>query len=252
MAVTITVADIAQAARIGDSDAETAEITRLRAYAIAEIARHLGGAYATTADVVVDEACIRLCGFLYDCPTAPGSARYANALRNSGAARMLLPYRVHRAGAVKVTRPDDSGSPDAAASNPVVDVEIANDMLTVTYSDGSTAVFDLPAGGGGGAGPTLPRLRSAISDDTALTAAEVAAGTSSDSASITTPTWTGGVRYVFVGVPLAAHNITAITQGGFNVFGGFERSNDESDYKWWRTSAPQNVLGSGLVYGVVQ
>ena len=40
-------------------------------------------------------------GYLYDQPSAAGGAGYANAIRNSGAAPMLLPYRVHRAGSVR-------------------------------------------------------------------------------------------------------------------------------------------------------
>ena len=54
MAVTITVAELTAALRLNDTAEETAEVTRLLAY--------------------------------------------ANALRSSGAARMLLPYRIHRAG----------------------------------------------------------------------------------------------------------------------------------------------------------
>ena len=46
----------------------------------------------------MNEAVRRLAGFLFDQPEAGRSDGYSNALRNSAAARMLLPYRVHRAG----------------------------------------------------------------------------------------------------------------------------------------------------------
>ena len=100
MAVTITVAELASAVRIGDSTEETAQVTRLLAYATTAIERHLGDEYAVTPAAVVDEAVVRVVGYLYDQPTASRGAAFANAIRNSGAGRMLLPYVVHRAGPV--------------------------------------------------------------------------------------------------------------------------------------------------------
>ena len=72
---------------------------RLLEYSTALISQHLGAAaYATTPDAIVNEACVRLCGWLFDVPTAGGASRYANALRSSGAERELLPYVSHSAG----------------------------------------------------------------------------------------------------------------------------------------------------------
>ena len=37
---------------------------------------------------------IRLAAYLFDQPNAAAGAQFANGMRNSGAARILLPYRV--------------------------------------------------------------------------------------------------------------------------------------------------------------
>ena len=94
MAVTLTVAQLVGALRLSDSPEETAEATRLLAYASEAVVKHA----ANVPNVVANEAAIRLCGYLFDQPFTSRGSAYANGLRNSGAARMLLPYRVHRAG----------------------------------------------------------------------------------------------------------------------------------------------------------
>lgn len=98
MAVTLTQAALSAALRLGDSAEETAEATRLLAYATEAVSRHLGDAYADTPEAAVNESVVRLCGHLFDQPTSSRGMAHADALRNSGAAAMLLPYRVHRAG----------------------------------------------------------------------------------------------------------------------------------------------------------
>ena len=101
MAVTLTATDLASAIRIGSSAEETAQATRLLAYAVEAISRHLGTAYEDAPEAILNEAAIRLVGYMFDQPTAAGGASFANALRNSGAAAMLLAYRIHRAGSVR-------------------------------------------------------------------------------------------------------------------------------------------------------
>ena len=96
MAVTITVAELAAALRLGDSAEEVAEATRLLAFATETVQKHAPDAPA----VVQNEAVVRLSGYLFDQPLATRASGFANALRNSGAARMLLAYRVHGAGEV--------------------------------------------------------------------------------------------------------------------------------------------------------
>ena len=98
MAVTLQVADLAAALRVGSSTEETAEVTRLLAYCTEAISKHLGAAYADAPEVIVNEAVVRLAGYSYDKPDAPRGVGYAKALSNSGAGAILLPYRVHRAG----------------------------------------------------------------------------------------------------------------------------------------------------------
>ena len=94
MSVTITAAALAAAIRAGESSDETAEVTRLLAYATEAVER-----YAPDApDTVHNEATVRLSGYLYDQPNTSARAGYADALHNSGAASMLSVYRVHRAG----------------------------------------------------------------------------------------------------------------------------------------------------------
>ena len=94
MAVTITVAELRAALRLNDSTEETAEVTRLLAYATEAVEQHAPDA----SETAMNEAARRLSGYLFDMPEAAWGDAYSNALRNSGAARMLLPYRIHRAG----------------------------------------------------------------------------------------------------------------------------------------------------------
>ena len=144
MAVTLTVAEMLAALRLGDSAEETAEVERLLAYAALAVEQHAPSA----PDIAQNEAVRRLGGYLFDQPEAGRGAAYANALRSSGAARMLLPYKVHRAGYSDAVEAAQQAV--GTAGNPVVDVGYSGDVLTVTYSDGSTEDFTIAAGGGGG------------------------------------------------------------------------------------------------------
>lgn len=93
--VTLTDAQLAGALRLGDSTEELAEVTRLRTYAAEAVTRHAPAAPTATSN----EAAIRLASYLFDQPHTGRGAMYAAAMRNSGAAAILLPYREHRAGA---------------------------------------------------------------------------------------------------------------------------------------------------------
>ena len=104
MAIDLTLAQLVAALRLGTSAAETAEATRLLAYVYQAIQREAPDAPA----VISNEAAIRLAAYLYDQPTSSAGDQVANALRFSGAKGILLPYRVHRAGAVS----DDDKSDD--------------------------------------------------------------------------------------------------------------------------------------------
>ena len=94
MAVTLTQAELSAALRLTGEPEDIAEATRLLAYASLAVEK-----YAPDApDLVQNEGAIRVCGYLFDMPFAARSDGYANAMRNSGASRLLLPYRIHRAG----------------------------------------------------------------------------------------------------------------------------------------------------------
>ena len=82
-------------------------------------------------------------------PNAGRGLSFAHALRNSGAAAILLPYRIHRAGS--------TGEAIAAAQqavgtvgNPVIGVTVSGSDLVISFADGTTQTDPLPAGGGGG------------------------------------------------------------------------------------------------------
>ena len=94
MAVTLTIAELRAALRLNDTAEETAEVTRLLAYATEAVVKHAPDA----SETAMNEAVRRLSGYLFDQPEAARGDGYANAMRFSGAARMLLPYRIHRAG----------------------------------------------------------------------------------------------------------------------------------------------------------
>ena len=137
MAVTITGVKLRAALRLSASDIELAESARLLEYATAAVLKHAPDA----PTVVHNEAVVRLCGYLFDQPFASRSAAYAHALRNSGAAAIMLPYRVRRAGSVAeaIAVAGQSGS----AGNPVVNIQVAGDELVVTYADGTTVPVPL-------------------------------------------------------------------------------------------------------------
>ena len=168
MAVTLTVDALLAAMRLGDSADELAEATRLLDYST-EAVTH----YAPDApDVAHNEAVIRLASQMFDQPTATRGA-YSNAIRNSGAARMLLPYRIHRAGSTEDAIEVAQGAV-GTPGNPVINVAVSGDLLTVTFADGNTE--DYPIVAGGGTVDQIARDNAATAQDTANTADTVADG----------------------------------------------------------------------------
>ena len=180
MAVTLTQAELSAAIRLGDSTEEVAEATRLLAFTTEAISRHLGAAYETAPEVIVNEAAIRLAGYLFDQPNAGRGLSFANAGRNSGAWAILLPFRVHRAGS--------TGEAVAAAQeavgttgNPVTGLAITvSGKLEVIFADGATVELDLPAGMGGGVLDQTARDSAAAAQTAADSAAAAAAAAQSD------------------------------------------------------------------------
>ena len=60
MPITITVAEIAAAIRVGSEPEETAEVSRIRDYAVVAIMQYLGDAFDDVEDVVLNMACTLL------------------------------------------------------------------------------------------------------------------------------------------------------------------------------------------------
>ena len=143
MAVTLTTAELLAALRLGDTPEETTEGTRLLGYSTQTISDYLGSAYEGTPASVVNEACIRLSGHLFDQPYASRGTGFAASLANSGAGAILLPYRIHRAGSVAeaATLALQSGS----VGNPVTGIGIVGNELRITFQDRTTADVPLPA-----------------------------------------------------------------------------------------------------------
>ena len=141
MAVDISVAALLEALRLGTTEAETNQATRLLAYATAAVQKHAPEADST----IQNEAVVRLAGYLFDQPFTGRGPAFSNALRNSGSAAILLPWRIHRAGstaeAVAVAQMD-VGTP----GNPVTNVTVTGSVLTITFADGETSDEELPEG----------------------------------------------------------------------------------------------------------
>ena len=151
MAVTISVEELLAALRLGSSAAETAQATRLLSYATTAVTKHV----PICPDEIHNEYCIRLCAYLFDAPSAGRGAGFAHALRNSGAAAILLPYRVHRAGSV-AEAVQAAQEAVGTTGNPVTDVMVSGSTLTITFADGSTRDEVLPEGGVVGSGRLPP------------------------------------------------------------------------------------------------
>ena len=142
--VTITVAELQAALRLGDTAEEAAEVTRLLAYSTEAVSQYAPSATETA----MNEAVRRLSGYLFDQPEAGRGMAYANAMRSSGAGRMLLPYRVHRAGYAGAVA--EAQAALGSTGNPVVGLDVIGGELVVTFEDGSIDTLALPAGVGDG------------------------------------------------------------------------------------------------------
>ena len=143
MAVTLSVTAFIADARIGATAEELDLATRRLAYATEAVLKHAPNA----PDVIHDEAVSRLAGYLYDQPTLSGGPAFANAMRNSGAGTILLPYRVHGLGYADTV--EETNQAVGSVGNPVTGLSILADVLTVTFADGTTQELTLPAGSGG-------------------------------------------------------------------------------------------------------
>ena len=97
----LTVAQLREAIRAGNSARETAEITRLLTFAEGFVERYAG----TAPTAVRDEAAIRLAGYIFDSPAAAGMSRHSAIFLNSGAWGLLSSYKERRGLAVSTVDP---------------------------------------------------------------------------------------------------------------------------------------------------
>lgn len=207
MAVTIKVADALVAARIVvDGTKIPAPIltagTVLHASASAEITRHAPAA----PDAVANAALVRMLAHLWELDAASNPRGYQSALRNSGAAGSLAPWRSKRAGIIAevISETSETGGPGvdqtardaAAAAQQTADAaeqaaQAAGGIATANHNFLSTFVArvravveavvpawarmpDPPSGGGGGALADGSVTTAKLADD-AVTGRKIAA-----------------------------------------------------------------------------
>ena len=114
----------------------------------------------------------------------------------------------------------------------------------------------------GGVMPSDHTRRSAISEDVILTSTEVNEGNSGTTQTVIIPTWTGGRRYLFIGVPTGENDISGVAAGGIDIFHAWERAMDTTEnppiplvlegHKWWRTINSQSDVASGATYTITE
>ena len=143
--MTLTVQQLRDGVRAGNSQQETDILTRLLAVGSSVVVKHAPNA----PDSVQNEAVVRMAGYLFDQPAASSRQGYASAFRNSGARALLLPWRVHGLGVVEGSRQKHKravGTP----GNPVTGISCGRDCSDRdVLADGTTRDWTLPAGGGG-------------------------------------------------------------------------------------------------------
>ena len=101
MAVTRTLAQLGADLRITDGAAAPTGAAGILLGRIDATAREMVTRYAPDApDAIHDEAYVRVAGWLYDSDPSGSSPGGPSALRSSGAASLLSPYKVRRAGKI--------------------------------------------------------------------------------------------------------------------------------------------------------
>lgn len=97
----ITADELRAAIRLGETPEETAQAERLLRVSWTLVRR-----YAPEAPAAIqEEAIVRVAGYLFDAPAAASGTGYANAMRNSGAVSLLLPWRAHGLGSTAAGAP---------------------------------------------------------------------------------------------------------------------------------------------------
>jgi len=143
MAVTTTQAAVTVAIRAAASaSAIPAEVTAAMDL-IFPAAVAIVTEYAPAApDAVQNAAVVRLAGWLYDAD--PTDSRSMDAIRVSGAAPLLMPWRVHRAGAIAGAGAAPGPSPSPTPSGLPTPPASGHFILTVTNGVLSWVEFPQP------------------------------------------------------------------------------------------------------------
>ena len=120
-----------------------------------------------------------------------------------------------------------------------------SDFITKEYADANYSAGATPAGD--------HTRRVAISTDETLDQSEVDAGTSTTTQRITIPTWSGGRRWIYVGVPEAEGDLIGVSASGIDIFNSFERVTGVMfAHKWWKTIGSQSDVASGAMYTITE
>ena len=150
----VTLQKLAGALRIGDGEStpENPEydiLTRLLSVATELVERAAPGA----PEDIRDEATVRTAGYLYDQPTAGRRGGYANAIANSGAGSLLLPWREHRAGSTGPSTTSTRSSSSSSSNGSGLDTDGVNALIAPWSRAGNSEQIPanklLLAGGGG-------------------------------------------------------------------------------------------------------
>ena len=144
MAVTITPGEIAVAIRAATAtDAVPDPVAAVLKF-MAATAGAMVLEYAPAApDAMHDGAVIRLAGWLYDAD--PTDSRISRALEVSGAASLLAPWRVHRAGAVGSLETPGGIAPTPGAGLPPFPSGDGQFILTVVNGELAWLAFPSPS-----------------------------------------------------------------------------------------------------------
>ena len=105
MAVELSLTQLAEAIRADESDPTLARLLQVAEFMIERLA-------PVAPSDVQDQATIQFVGYLFDRPFTSRGKGFSNALVNSGAAALLLPWRVHRAGSTADQESEDIAIPD--------------------------------------------------------------------------------------------------------------------------------------------
>ena len=206
MAVTFSVPELAGALRLNDSAEETAEVTRLLAYVSVAVVKHAPDA----PDTVHDEAARRLAGFLFDMPEAGRYDGYANAMRGSGAGRILLPYKTHRLGLADAIEAAQAAV--GTTGNPVTGLDIVGEELVIVFADGTTESLTLPAGMGGGTDQTA--RDSAATAQTDVDTHKVSTHNTDATARAAAGAVATNLEQALIGLSISTNVLSASRQGG--------------------------------------